>query len=332
LPDRQLTVASFLTRWLDETLPEGDLKPSTLTTYRRVVRLYIAPNVGHHRLLELTAAHVSAMLRAMREMGLSASTRSQARRVLGVALAQAEREELVHRNVAHQVPGPRREPVRENRSLSRDDAQALLAAVSDDPIAVPVTLQLALGLRRGEALGVAWADIDLDHAALNLRRQLQRRERRGLHAVGEATELALEPLKTARSARQVPLPAPVVDLLRSHRARQAAARLAAGELWSTHWPDLVSTTAFGTPLDPDNYGSRLTRLAAVAGLGQVRTHTLRHTAGSLLFDSGQPMQVVSEQLGHASTRITEEVYVHLTARVREATAAAMTEVLWGTAT
>jgi integrase len=133
-------------------------------------------------------------------------------------------------------------------------------------------------------------------------------------------------VKTARSRRTIHLPAPVVDALRAHQARQAKERLAAGPgKWVDH--GLVFTTQLGTPYDPDNFARHFVAMARKAGLGHWHPHEARHSAASLMLAQGVPLHVVSEVLGHSSIRLTKDVYGHLEASTRqgatEATAAAL---------
>ncbi len=83
----------------------------------------------------------------------------------------------------------------------------------------------------------------------------------------------------------------------------------------------------GTPTDPDNFSRQFVALRKQAGLGYWHPHEGRHSAASLMLAQGVPLHVVSEGLGHASIRITKDVYRHLEANTRkqamEATAAAL---------
>lgn len=280
----------------------------------------VKPALGHITLTRLRPADVSAMQRAMAERGLSASTINGARNVLGRALRRATQEDMLARNVASVVDGPRVLRT-EGRSLTLAQAKTMLGAAVGDRLVAAYILLLALGLRRGEVLGLRWNDLDLDGdpARIYIRQQLQRHARAGLH---------LTELKTPKSLRTLDLPPQVVAALRAHKARQSTERLRLGEAWQNA-QGLVFTTPIGTPLDPDNFRRQITALTERAGLGKWTSRELRHSAGSLLFAMGVPMKVVSETLGHSSERVTSEVYVHVQAEHRAAAAArAMTESLW----
>jgi len=56
-------------------------------------------------------------------------------------------------------------------------------------------------------------------------------------------------------------------------------------------------------------------------------HSLRHAFATIMLEEGVPMRVVSEQMGHSSTRITEQVYSHVTARLQREAGAAVERVL-----
>ena len=152
VPDDRLTVAGFLDRWLTGSLP-GQVSEKTLDSYADTVRLHIAPSLGRKVLRKLTVADVDQLLAWKRDAGYSANTVRIIRAVLRRALKQAEREGLVSRNAAALSVAVR---VRsdEGRALSVDQARALLDQVKGSREEPLLTVMLAFGLRRGEALGL----------------------------------------------------------------------------------------------------------------------------------------------------------------------------------
>ncbi len=318
-PER-LTVEQFLGDWLERVLP-GTVNERSEDTYRGVVRLYIVPTIGSIRLAKLVPSDVSRMLVALERRGLAAETRRQARAVLRRALRIAEQDGLIPRNPAAIADGPRI-PRREGRTLTPDEARRFLEAIEGERLEAAYVLALALGLRRGEVLGLSWHDVDLDAEApvLVVRRQVNR-GRRGLE---------LSELKTSSSRRTLYLSDPVVQVLRRRRLQQRKEQLAAGPLWMDR-DDLVFTSPLGGFLDTTAFGKSVPRLAERAGLGHWTLHELRHSCASLLLAMGVPLEVVSETLGHASIRMTKDVYGHLLAPSRMQAAEAMRRALWADA-
>ncbi len=185
-------------------------------------------------------------------------------------------------------------------------------------------MMLSLGLRKGEALGLSWNDIELDdqRPKLTVRNAIKKDAREALY---------LDAPKTARSRRTINLPAHLVTVLRGHRKRQAAQRLKFGAGWGGDWAtfDLVFTSSVGTPLDPNRVNRTVQKVAIDAGLGKWTPHELRHSAASLLLAQDVPLKVVSEMLGHSSIRVTADVYGHLLDDARAEAATAMETALWG---
>lgn len=331
LARRDVTVDRFLTAWLEDVLP-GTVTRGTETNYGNVVRLYLRPLLGQKRLRNLTVRDVRVMLQAL-EAGwtapdgshrtpVSPNTRRLARSVLRRALRWAEAEGMVARNVAALADGVR-VGTPEGRSLTPEQARALFASLEGHRLAAAYSVALSLGLRRGELLGLAWDDLNLDAEPprLTVRRALKRHPD-GLH---------LEETKTKQSRRTVHLPAPVAVALRAHRKAQLEERLALGDLWPAKplGADLVFRSPIGTALDPDNFRNLTYKVTEGAGIGRWSPHELRHSAASLLMAQGVPLKVISELLGHSSIRVTADVYSHLGEPAKAEAADAMTAALWG---
>jgi integrase len=171
-------------------------------------------------------------------------------------------------------------------------------------------LMLMTGVRRGEALGLRWEDVDLKKGVISIRQQLQRID----------GELKATDVKTEKSRRSINLPASMVDELKAHKSVQAKSRLES-PVW--HETAFVFTSTVGTPLDPRNVAKRFTSVCRKAKIGKWHPHELRHTAASLMLANGIPLQVVSDILGHASIRITSDVYGHVLAPQRQEAAEVM---------
>jgi integrase len=324
-PTSRLTVGAYLDRWI-EGVP-GRVEQSTAADYADTVRLHLKPALGSKILTKLSVSELNALWAAKRKAGYSANSIRIMRTVLRSALHQAEREGLLVRNVAALSDPPQLDPP-EGRSLTLAEAKSLLNAAKGERLEALYAVTLAYGLRRGEALGISWTDVDFDAGLLHVRHQL-RRERLSSEEAQEAgrrTQLVLRSLKTRRSRRTLHMTPALEGLLRAHRARQAQERLAAGPAWADS--DLVFTTKKGTPIDPDNFAHYFHRLCARAGLGHWTPHELRHSAASIMLAQGTPLWVVSEVLGHASLAMTKDVYGHLVGDEKKEATEAITDVLF----
>jgi integrase len=160
-------------------------------------------------------------------------------RVIRAALQDAMDEELLSRNVARtvQVRGAGDYKV---RAFTKAEARQFLKAAEEHRLYALWAVALSMGLRRGEALGLAWSDVDLTAGRLVPRKSLHRVD----------GELKLEDVKTEGSKTTLPLPRPLVAILRDHRKRQLEERFAAGNQWRES--GLVFTTKLGRPIEPRN--------------------------------------------------------------------------------
>ena len=317
---RPMTLGDYLEAWLRDTLPTV-VRPSTVASYSSLTNQHIIPGLGHHRLDKLTAVHIRAFLRdkstqtsPRTKRPLSSRTMQYLHAVLRLALEQARRDDLVARNVAGLVAGPKVQRS-EVEPLTPAEAAQLFAAAAEDRLSPLWLLVTALGLRRGEALALRWEDVDLDRGHLQIRATLQRISGRLVRA---------DMPKTKSSRRALPLPEVVVEALRAHRAAQVQERLA-----SRAWADeaLVFTTNIGTPLEPRNVLRSFHALCDRAHVRRVRIHDLRHAAASFLLLQGVDMRVVMGTLGHSRLATTSDLYTHLLEPVQRAAADRMDDLL-----
>ena len=325
--DDRLMVGAFLDRWVASNLP-GNVAGTTLDDYGHTVRLHLDPALGRKRLARLSVAEVDELWATKRRAGYKPNSVRIMRAVLRRALAQAEREGLVSRNVAA-LSQPPRVSQPEGRSLSVEQAKKLLATASGDRLEAGFVLLLSYGLRRGELLGLSWADLDRDGSTLGVRRAVRRRKSArtegGTYLGGVASRVEIAELKTRRSRRVLYLTPGVVEALDAHATGQARERETAGDLWVES--GLIFTSLVGTPIDPDNFAKAFARLARSAGLGHWHPHEARHSAASVMLAQGVLLEVVSEVLGHSSIAITKDVYGHLAEGAKRAAAERMAAVL-----
>ncbi len=307
-------LSTLLERWITDVLVR-EVGRSTLDNYRSIAVHHLIPALGKKRVDAITVADVDRLLAQKLAGGLSPSTVHRIRAVLSQCLDQGVRWGVVARNVARLSRSPKMVRA-EGRTLSPEQARDLLASLEGHRHQALYTLMLTTGLRRGEALGLRWEDLELDHAILRVRRTLKR----------EGGQLVTADTKTLKSCRALNLPAPVVSLLERHREAQEVERALLGAAWVE--TGFVFTTQVGTPIDPRNLYRDFQGVCRRAGLEHWHPHELRHSAASLTLASGVALQVVSHILGHSSIRMTADVYGHLLDPERERAAAAMAELLF----
>ncbi|ETA03989.1 site-specific recombinase XerD [Frankia sp. CcI6] len=299
------TVAQWLAYWLDEIKAHDGTRPSTLARYQYAIDGHIVPVLGKIRLDKLTPADVRR-LHAARRDSMKPASLAKVHAVLRAALTDAERMDLVSRNVAKSVQAPKLGDA-EPRELMVEQARRFLDVAAGDRLEALFVVALTMGLRRGELLGLRWDDVDLDAGTLRVVRSAQR----------VSGTLRLVETKTRGSRRPVPIPATTVEALRRHQKYQEQERADAGTAWKEN--GLVFASTVGTLMEPRNVTRRVQQLRGRASLPTLRLHDFRHACASFLLAAGVEPRTVMEILGHATMRMTMERYGHaLPERLRAA--------------
>ena len=297
VPDESWKLGPYLQYWLEHVV-KHNRRPATYALYETNIRLYLAPGLGTRQLKQLSVASVQMFLNQRLEKGDSVRKVQIMRTVLSAALSRAVREELISRNVARLVELPewQRGTI---RPWSADEAKRFLAAARPDPLYATFLLLILYGLRRGESLGLRWADIDFEAGTVQIRQQLQR----------VSGQLLQGPVKTRAGKRDMPL----LDLARDALAGQAALQAIYRADMGSAWPDtdLVFTTRTGRPVEPRNLVRSFRRICDTNEIRTIKLHHLRHTVGSLLKDLKVPARDAQAILGHTRISTTLEIYTNV---------------------
>jgi len=261
------------------------------------------------------------------QQGASARTVRYCHTLLSNALAQAEKHQLVARNVSKLTALPR-ETRKEMQTLSLAQvADTLLPAIAQDRLFAAIFLGFGTGLRRGELLALRWKDVNVSTGTLQIRQTLVRITNHDAPARKGRTQLLLQEPKTSHSRRTVPIPEECLAALKQHKARQAEEKLLLGQAYHDH--GLVFCQADGKPIDPRNFLRSFDRLIAQAGLPPIRFHDARHTFATLMLELGESPKTVQTMLGHSRVAITLDIYSHVSLELEKKAAAKLNAALTG---
>ena len=306
------TVADAVRDWLQFGLSARD--EATVTKLTSLANTHVIPVIGARKIRQLSADDVDRWL-AAESRQVSTRTLQDVRSILRRAISRAQARDKVKRNVVLLCELPKGRAGRPSKSLSLDDAAALLAT-ADSPefsstwIGVYVILSLLTGARTEELRELRWDHVvAYDEGADKWRpvtaagwdyEQFAIHVWRSVRATGDT--------KTRKSRRTIALPRRCVIALRAWRASQAAGLPVAAQKAIV----LVFASITGARLDKDTVLRAFRGITAAAGLYGTRwtPRELRHTFVSVLSDDGMPIEQISQLAGHSETATTETVYRH----------------------
>ena len=263
------------------------------------------PHLGHLPLQQLTPTDVDLMTaRLLRGEGrngrrpLSPTTVRSILASLNTAMTYAVRKRKLERNPVAAADRPRASRV-EMKTWNAEQVGAFLEGVREHPMSPLFTLLATTGLRRGEALGLRWTDLNLVEGRLAVRQTLL--------AVNNVVIFG-EP-KTSSGRRTVDLDPATMGVLHAHRRAQLEHRAQAG-LGRGSTEALVFVDQEGEPLHPNLVSKTFRRPSIDLGLPPIRLHDLRHTHATLALQAGIHPKVVSERSGTRLVSITLDTYSH----------------------
>jgi integrase len=313
----RLTLGEFLVKmWLPAV--KSTVRPTTWDSYEAYIRLYIVPRLGEVPIQAISRGQLMIFYAELEQNGrirggggpLSSKTVHNIHVTLLKAFGDALEDQLVVRNPAvraHRTSAER--PLM--RTWTAEQVRTFLHHVHDDRLFALWRVAVTTGMRRAELLGLRWRDINFDGGQLAI---VQTRLKAG------GTTYFAGP-KTQRSRRTIALDPRTLDILRRHRASQAAEKLALGTAYEDN--GLVFCFQDGKPLDPDGVRLRFARHIRDARLPVIRFHDLRHTHATLGLMADVHPKIMQERLGHSTVAFTLDIYSHAVPTMQEEAAASV---------
>ncbi|MBS45233.1 MAG: hypothetical protein CMH83_19090 [Nocardioides sp.] len=309
-----VTLAEFITEtWLPAA--QHTIKESTYDGYRRALTRHVVERpIGRRKLQDIDGPtlnkHYAVLLAGdAAHPPIGVTTARGVSTVLHRVFKDAVRWRKIQTNPVEASDPPKKAERTEFTTWTLEEQITFLEHAAAHRHFGLWALLATTGMRRGEALGMRWRDIDLD----NGRAQIQR----ALVNIGNGQRAWSSP-KTKAGRRTIILDEECIAALRVHRARQAQEKLALGPGYNDE--DLVTAQEDGSTISPTRITEQFRRLTRRAGLRHIRLHDLRHTYATLALEAGIHPRVVQEQLGHSHVSITLDIYSHVDVKMHQSAA------------
>ena len=298
-----LTFGDFYRIWMDEIV-DNYLAPTTKELYERIFRRYILPVLEKKKLASLNVGDIQRCYNLTRKHSVYQA--QIARKALSSMLDRAKKRQLIFANPTRDIDAKVAKP-KEPSMWNKEQLWSFLEeAKKSSPYYLAYVIMASYGLRRGEALGIRWEDVDFDEKCIHIRQQVV--------AINNKPQIGK--LKTEKSERDLPLNGQLETLLLERHTPNAQG--------------LIFQTKNNTPIAPRNFYRDFQKVAKRVGLPQIKLHALRHMAACFMRDEGVDLKTCQAILGHSSLDMTLDVYQHSDMEHKKTASAKMGNLLFPT--
>lgn len=290
-----ITVTDRCYRYINEN--KRDWSPYTIKNRLSWVKLNVAPFFKDTKMENLTIHQIQRYLNYLYENFTVESAKTRFGFFRSV-VKECYRMKEIKENLCDFVKSPKKEASSIADVYTREEILQLFKLLEDKHFELPILLIVLLGLRKGEAYGLTWDDIDFDNNTVKI-------EQISIYLDGS---LIFKSPKTTDSKRLLSAPIELMDKLKKEKLKQNELKLQ-GVLENKY--NLVCLNKELKPYKNDDLNRYYRKFCKENNFRQLRIHDLRHTNATLLLLSGTDMKTVSGRLGHTDIKITMNKYSHV---------------------
>ena len=302
IEDNNITVSDWLQKWL-EVYIVPTVSPTTLVGYKGMIRRYIDPLIGHLQVQEMNALAVQIWVNKLKVSPssgepLTAGTIKHTYHVLRGAMDKAVQAGLIHRSpcAGIQLPkGEKKKPV----IYDETQIQQLLDFARGTEMELIIDLELCMGMRRGELLGLQWQDVNWEKNQIHIIRS---------RVAVDGKSVVKQP-KTESGTRTLDVPEILMKKLKAYKVKCMEQKIRVGRRLVEE--DFIIVHPDGKPIYPEYVSQMFTKLQKRANLPKCRFHDLRHLCASIMVKQGVEVKVAQERLGHKDITTTMNIYAHV---------------------
>ena len=304
-----MTVDVWTKTWIYE-YKINEIRSSSIERYSVIYKNYIrGTSLGRIKINELKRTDIIFYYNKLRKDGKADSIVKSVHKLLRAALNDARKNNYINVNYCSDITVSKKDLSRRTSDVvfTLDEEKRLLEFIKGNKYEMTIVLALSTGLRSGELVALRWEDIDLKEGTVSVNKGVSKTyyDKDGKRAF----YLSETAPKTKSSIRSVPIPKSVLEQLIRYKNTQDFNKTMYKEIYKDN--HFVLANEIGEPLKPDTILKAYGKILKDAGVSYKKFHALRHTYATRLSENGVSMVVAQKLLGHASIRMTAEVYTHV---------------------
>lgn len=306
----EVTLDMWFKRWM-EIYKEKSVRPNTKREYTHIYHKNISPYLGGRSINTLVKSDIQKLIDIVSDDGYAYERQNKIKVILRDMLQRAVEDNFAVNNPVSGVK-LRADKEIKARALSLEEQNVFFDYCKNTFYDNLFNVAVNTGLRPGELFALNMDDVDFDNGCINVDKTLVYQK----YLTDDRKEFHLEPPKTKQSYRKVP----INSVCRDYLERQIGLKKVLSSKRPKQQNDYLFVTKFNTPLNSQIYSDAIK--AVIRQINLVRPfdnqfpifsgHTFRHTFATRCFEAGVDAKVVQSYLGHASLKMTMDLYTHVT--------------------
>lgn len=306
----KVTLDEWFKQWM-EVYKEKSIRPNTKREYTYIYEKNISPYIGGRYLNSLIKTDVQRLIDTAYDLGYQYERQNKIKIILRDMLQRAFEDHLVSGNPVSGIK-LRSDKTIKAKALSLEEQNIFFEYCRNTFYDNLFNVAVNTGLRPGELFALQLSDIDMENGYIDVNKTLVYQK----YLTDTRKTFHIEPPKTKQSYRKVP----INSVCRMYLERQFELKKIVSEKRPKQQNDYLFVTKFNTPLNSVIYSDAIKAVIRQINLMRSKEdsfpifsgHTFRHTFATRCFENGIEPKVVQSYLGHASLKMTMDLYTHVT--------------------
>lgn len=306
----ETTLDDWFERWM-RVYKEKSIRPNTKREYTHIYQKNISPYIGGRFINSLVKSDIQLLVDNAHDNGYAYERQNKIKVILRDMLQRAVEDNLIINNPVSGIK-LRADKEIKAKSLTLDEQNTFFEYCMNTFYDNLFHVAVNTGLRPGELFALQLDDIDFDNACIDINKTLVYQK----YLTDDKKEFHIEPPKTKKSYRKVP----INSVCKEYLERQIALKKIVSQKRPKQQNSYLFVTKYNTPLNSQIYSDAIR--AVIKQINFTRSldnqfenfsgHTFRHTFATRCFENGVDAKVVQNYLGHASMKMTMDLYTHVT--------------------
>ena len=306
----QITLDEWFERWM-KIYKEKSIRPNTKREYVHLYHKNISPYCGGKLLNKFVKSDIQNLIDIADDDNYGYERQSKIKIILKDMFQRAVEDHLVVNNPVSGIK-LRKDKEINARALTIEEQTTFFEYSQNTFYDNLFNVAVNTGLRPGELFALQFDDINLEEGYIDVNKTLVYQK----YLTDTRKEFHVEAPKTKQSYRRVP----INRKCKIHLEKQMELKEIVSEKRPKEQNDYLFVTKFNTPLNSQIYADAIRAVIRSINLTRAKDnqflnfsgHVFRHTFATRCFEAGVEAKVVQKYLGHASLKMTMDLYTHVT--------------------